>query len=169
MKKVFTLLAWMVLIGSAAAQTPFKPYTPPDAKFTISFPGTPDVSAPSQQQTGEGNTFTEQHYAVADDAAYVLLTADYTFAISNTALQNIAKEQAASCGAPPATIKSDRNVQKRSALLFAIDCPKTEKHPEISLLVQAVADGNRIYRVIYGGDNPDDQRVIRFLTSFHIN
>lgn len=170
MKKVFTPVAVLVLLGSAAAQTPFKPYTSPDAKFTISFPGTPNVSVPSQQETVDGSTFTEQHYAVADDGAYLLLTADYPFATDNSALRSVAKEQAVSCGASPATIKSERNVQGRSALLFTVDCPKTERHPAVSLLVQAVADGKRIYRVMYGGsDNTENDRVFRFLTSFHIN
>jgi len=170
MRKACTLLAVMVLIGSDAAQMPFKSYTSPDARFTISFPGTPNVSAPSPQQTDEGSKFTEQHYAVADDAAYILLTADYPFATDSTALQSIAKQQAASCGAPPATIKSNNNVQGRSALLFTVDCPKAEGHAAISLIVQAVADGNRVYRFMYGtSDKPDNDRAFRFLTSFHIN
>jgi hypothetical protein len=170
MRKGFVLLAVMILIGTAAAQMPFKSYTSPDAKFTISFPGTPNVSASSQQQTDSGSTFTEQHYAVSDDAAYILITQDYTFATDNAALQGIAKEQAASCGAPAAAIRSSKNIQGRSALLFTVECPKSEKHAAISLLVQAVADGNRIYRLMYGtSDKPDDDRVFKFLTSFHIN
>lgn len=170
MRKTLGLSALIILIGSAAAQMPFKSYTSPDAKFTISFPGSPNVSVPNQQRTTEGGTFTEQHYAVADDAAYILLTADYPFTTNSAALRVTAKEQAASCGAPAAAIQSDKTVQGRSALLFSVDCPKTDKHPAISLTVQAVADGNRLYRVMYGTSNKrDDDRIFRFLTSFHIN
>jgi hypothetical protein len=128
------------------------------------------VSSPIQQKTEEGEPFTEQHYAVADDGAYMLLTGDYPFATDNSALNGIAKAQATACGAPPATIRSDKNVQGRPALLFIVNCPKTDGHAAISLVVQAVADGNRLYRVMYGSsDKPDDDRVIRFLVSFHIN
>lgn len=164
------ILAVMLLIGSAAAQLPFKSYTAPDARFSIMFPGTPNVSSPVQQKTDDGQTFTEQHYAVADDGAYMLLTGDYPFLTGNSALNGIAKAQAAACGAPPATIRSDKSVQGRPALLFTVNCPKTETHDAISLTVQAVADGNRLYRVMYGtGDKPDDERVLRFLISFRIN
>lgn len=167
---VARILAVMFLIGSAAAQLPFKSYTPPDASFSIMFPGTPKVSAPVESKTEEGQSFTEQHYAVADDGAYMLLTADYPFATNNSGLSGIAKAQAEACGAPAATIRSDKNVQGRPALLFMVDCPKTENHAAISLIVQAVADGNRLYRVMYGSsEKPDDDRVIRFLISFHIN
>jgi hypothetical protein len=170
MRKFFILLTVTAWVGTAAAQAPFKSYTSPDSKFSVSFPGTPNVSASIQQQTDDGNTFSERHYAVSDDAAYILITADYSFATDNSALQSIAKEQATSCGAPPATIRSSNNIQGRSALLFAVDCPKTEKHAAISLLVQAVADGNRIYRLMYGtSDKPVDDRIFKFLASFHIN
>jgi len=170
MTKMGALLSAIVLLGSAVAQTSFRAYTSPDAKFRISFPGTPNVSAPIQQQTDEGNTFTEQHYAVSDDAAYMLLTADYPFAVDDSALEATAKQQALSCGAPPATIRSHRNVQGRSALLFTVDCPKTDKHAAISLMVQAVANGNRLYRIMYGNsENPDRARAESFLISFHMN
>jgi hypothetical protein len=170
MQKSSIVLAVMVLIGSATAQKPFKPYTSPDAKFTISFPGTPSVSTPTLQQTDDGSEYRAQNYSVADDAAYILLTADYPFATDNAALRSIATEQAASCGAAAASLRSTKNVQGRSALLFNVDCPPTEKHPAISLVVQAVLDGTRVYRVMYGtSDKPDDSRIFSFLTSFHIN
>ena len=167
---MFALSALIALVGSVSAQTPFKSYTSPDTKFTISFPGTPNVSVPSKQDTDEGSAFTEQHYFVADDAAYVLFTADYPFAIDRAALKDIAKEQARSCGAPPATVQSDRNIQGRSALLFTVDCPKTEKRAAISLIIQAIADGNRVYRVMYGtSDKANRDRVDSFLISFRLN
>lgn len=164
------ILGVMLLIGSAAAQLPFKSYTSPDARFSIMFPGTPNVSSPIQQKNDDGQIFTEQHYAVADDGAYMLLAGDYPFSTDNSALTGIAQAQATACGAPPATIRSDKNVQGRPALLFTVNCPKTQNHAAISLIVQAVADGNRLYRVMYGSsDKPDDDRVLRFLVSFHIN
>lgn len=170
MAKILGVLGATLLIGSASAQLPFKSYTAPDAKFSIMFPGTPKVSPPIQQKTEDGQIFVEQHYAVADDGAYMLLTGDYPFATNNSALSGIAGAQAAACGAPPATIRSERNVQGRPALLFTVNCPKTEDHAAISLIVQAVADGKRLYRVMYGSsDKPDDDRVLRFLVSFHIN
>lgn len=170
MTKNLGIFAVTLLIGSAAAQLPLKSYTAPDAKFSIMFPGTPNVSSPIEQKTEDGQMFTEQHYAVADDGAYMLLTGDYPFATDNSVLSGIARAQATACGAPPATVRSDKNVQGRPALLFTVNCPKTENHAAISLIVQAVADGNRLYRVMYGtSDKPDDERVLRFLISFHIN
>jgi len=164
------ILVLAILVGSAAARAPFKSYTSPDAKFSISFPGSPNVSAPAKQKTDEGNIFTEQHFAVADDAAYIVLTADYPFAIDRTALESIAKEQAMSCGAPPATILSDKNYQGRPALLFSVNCPKGSNHEALSLMVQTVADGNRVYRILYGSsDTADHARIDTFLISFHIN
>ena len=164
------ILVAIALIGSAAARTPFKSYTSPDAKFSISFPGTPNVSAPAEQKTDEGSTFTEQHFSVADDAAYIVLTGDYLFAIDGAVLEGIAKEQASSCGAQTATILSNKNYQGRPALLFSVNCPKASDHEALSLIVQAVADGNRVYRVLYGsGDAADRTRSDTFLISFHIN
>jgi hypothetical protein len=170
MRKVRFLGAVMFLLGSALAQKAFRPYTSPDSRFTISFPGSPKVSAPNQQQTDEGSKFTEQHYSVADDGAYILMTADYPFATDRSALKSIAKEQAVSCGAPPASVLSNNDLQGRPALLFTLDCPKTSKRNAISLIVQAVVDGNRIYRVMYGtSDKADTGRVDTFLMSFHIH
>ncbi len=170
MRKYSCAFAVMVLIGSAAAQLSFKSFTSPDAKFSIMFPGIPRVSPPIEQKTDEGQVFTEQHYVVADDGAYMLLTSDYPFSTDHLTLNGIAKAQAAACGAPPATVRSDKNVQGRPALLFTVTCPKSENHAAISLIVQAVADGNRLYRIMYGtSEKSDDDRVLRFLLSFHIN
>ena len=132
MRKDLGLIVVILLIGTASAQLPFKSYTAPDAKFRIMFPGTPRVSPPVQQKTEEGQAFTEQHYATADDGAYMLLTGDYPFVTDKVTLSGIAKAHAAACGAPPATIRSDRNVQGRPALLFTVNCPKTEDHAAIS-------------------------------------
>jgi hypothetical protein len=170
MRKIYLLLVVSMLIGLAQAQAPFKSYTSPDAKFTINFPGPPKVSAPAQQETEQGRAFTEQHYDVADDAAYIVLTTDFPFAVDNKALDTVAKEQAASCGASTPKIQSDNEYQGRSALLFTVDCPKSEKREALALIVRAVADRNRLYRVMYGTtEKPDTDRVLTFLTSFHIN
>ena len=170
MKQVYGLFAVVTLFGLSQAQTPFKSYTSPDAKFTVSFPGAPNVSSPAEQKTEEGRVFKEQHFDVADDAAYLVLTTDFTFAIDDRALNTVAKEQAASCGASSPKIRSDKDYQGRSALLFTVDCPKNDKQDALSLIIEAVADRNRVYRIMYGtAEKPDMERVLAFLSSFHIN
>jgi len=170
MKQVCSLLWAVMLLSLAHAQTPFKSYTSPDAKFTVSFPGAPNVSSPAEQKTEEGRVFKEQHFDVADDAAYLVLTSDFPFAIDDRALNTVAKEQAASCGASSPKIRSDKDYQGRSALLFTVDCPKNDKREALSLIIQAVADRNRVYRIMYGtAEKPNMERILAFLGSFHIN
>jgi len=71
MSRISVLIAALVLLvtGSAAAQNPLKAFSPPNGRFTIMMPGTPQSTSTSLKQTNGDTTISWRFWVETDGGA----------------------------------------------------------------------------------------------------
>lgn len=154
----------------AAAQAPFTSYTAPDGKFTVMFPGAPNVGTPESDKTTGGIPYNQQLYAVSEgnNAAYLLMTIDYDPSTNLSHDWNTLAAGANTCGGT-VSIKNTDLYNGHPAALIQVNCPATSDLPPTVALDQAVFNGNRLYQLLYIAPTVDPSRSSTFLNSLHIN
>lgn len=148
--------------GAAAPPTAFTPYSAPDGTFTVLFPGTPTADPPETSTLSDGTLLTSRRYSASSDAAYTVETEDYANSVEKTDLASPAAAAAKVCGGTVSVLNREP-WQSHPAALFRLDCQP------IVAIERVVANGKRLYQIVYTAYQLNPDRSSQFLNSLHIN